>query len=168
MSRPVFGRAEVLVSSPTKRKNQEPPPRGWNRAIKKHGYSHCPTPSNAKYKESKWLWATQLGKWIVCKQWQFWCDRLELLRNSAKPNGKRVHEQTQQCWKHSHSQSYRSVRPSYLRRWDRGNYKGSAACPITKGSSSSHFHIPLIFCPVLLSQPCSIRGFFSFWYFFSS
>ena len=22
---------------------------------KKHGYSHCPTPSNAKYKESKWL-----------------------------------------------------------------------------------------------------------------
>ena len=60
---------------------------------KKHGYSDCPTPSNAKYKESKWLWATQLGKWIVCKQWQFWCDRLELLRNSAKPNGKRVHEQ---------------------------------------------------------------------------
>ena len=100
--------------------------------------------------------------WIVCKKWQFWCHRLELLRNSAKPNGKRVHEQTQQCWKHSHSQSYRSVRPSYLRRWDRGNYNGSAACPITKGSNSSHFHIPLIFCPVLLSQPCSIRGFFLF------
>ena len=41
-------------------------------------------------------------------------------------------------------------------------YKESAACPITKASDSSHFHIPLAFCPVLLSQPCSIRGFFSF------
>ena len=28
---------------------------------------------------SKWLWATQLGKCIVSKQWQFWCHRLEVL-----------------------------------------------------------------------------------------
>ena len=21
----------------------------------------------------KWLWATEHGKWIICKQWQFWC-----------------------------------------------------------------------------------------------
>ena len=34
---------------------------------KKHSYSHRLTPSNAKYKESKWLSATQLGKWIVFK-----------------------------------------------------------------------------------------------------
>ena len=50
-------------------------------------------------------------------------------------------------------------RVSYLRR-DRGNYKESAACLITKASNSSHFHIPLIFCS-LLSQPCSIRYVFS-------
>ena len=29
--------------------------------------------------ESKWLWATQPGKWIVSKQWQFWCHPLEVL-----------------------------------------------------------------------------------------
>ena len=51
------------------------------------------------------------------------------------------------------------MRPSYLRPRDRGNYKESAACPITKASNSSNFHIPLIFCS-LLSQPCSIRSFF--------
>ena len=33
---------------------------------------------------------------------------------------------------------------SFLPR-DRGNYKESAACPITKASNSSHFHIPLMF-----------------------
>ena len=161
MSRPVFGRAEVCVWSPTKLKKTRTAARLKPR-YKKHGYSHCPTLSNAKYKESKWLWATQLGKWIVCKKWQFWCHRLELLRNRAKCNGKRVHEQTQQCCKHSRSQSYRSVRPSYLRRWDLGNYKGSAACPITKGSNSSHFHIPLIFCPVLLSLAVQYPRFFLF------
>ena len=37
------------------------------------------------------------------------------------------------------------MRPSYLRPRDRGNYKESAGCPITKASYSSHFHIPLIF-----------------------
>ena len=158
-----IGRGGVWVCSPTKLKKTRTAAARLKPRYKKHGYSHCPTLSNKKYKESKWLWATeQLGKWIVCKKWQFWCHRLESLRNSAKPNSKRVHEQTQQCWKHSHSQSYRSVRPSYFRRWDRGNYKGSAACPIIKGSNSSHFHIPLIFCPVLLSQPRSIRGFFLF------
>ena len=51
------------------------------------------------------------------------------------------------------------MRPSYLRPRDRGNYKESAACPITKASNSSNFHIPVIFCS-LLSQPCSIRSFF--------
>ena len=53
------------------------------------------------------------------------------------------------------------MRPSYLCSRDRGNYKESAACSITKARNSSHFHIPLIFCP-LLSQPCSIRDFFLF------
>ena len=33
---------------------------------------------------------------------------------------------------------------SFLPR-DRGNYKESAAYPITKASNSSHFHIPLMF-----------------------
>ena len=33
---------------------------------------------------------------------------------------------------------------SFLPRY-RGNYKESAACPITKASNSSHFHIPLMF-----------------------
>ena len=66
----------------------------------------------------------------------------------------------QHCWKHLQSQSYRSVRPSYLRQRDRGNYKESAACVIIEASNSSHFHIPLIFCS-LLSQPCSIRYVFS-------
>ena len=33
---------------------------------------------------------------------------------------------------------------SFLPR-DRGNYKESAACPITKASNSSHFHIPQMF-----------------------
>jgi len=49
----------------------------------------------------KWPWATQLGKWIVCKKWQFWCHWLEVLicRLSlswsplAKCNGKRIHEE---------------------------------------------------------------------------
>ena len=41
--------------------------------------------------------------------------------------------------------SYRSVKPSYLRPRDRGNYKESAACPITKVNNCSHFHIPLMF-----------------------
>ena len=69
-----------------------------------------------------------------------------MLRNSAKRNGiKRVHEEMYHCRKHSHSQSYRSVRPSYLRPRNRGNYKESAACPITKASNCSHFHIPLFF-----------------------
>ena len=31
--------------------------------------------------ESKWLWAPQLGKWITCKQWQFWCHWLDVLIN---------------------------------------------------------------------------------------
>ena len=53
------------------------------------------------------------------------------------------------------SQSYDSVRPSYLRQRDRGNYKESVACLITKASNSSHFHFPLIFCS-LLAQPGSI------------
>ena len=44
---------------------------------------------------------------------------------------------------------------------DQGNYNESATRPITKASSSSHFHTPLIFCS-LLSQPCSIRDFFPF------
>ena len=57
------------------------------------------------------------------------------------------------------SQSYDSVRPSYLRQRDRGNYKESVACLITKASNSSHFHFPLIFCS-LLSQPGSIRNVF--------
>ena len=33
---------------------------------------------------------------------------------------------------------------SFLPR-DRGNYKESVACPITKASNSSHFHFPLMF-----------------------
>ena len=37
------------------------------------------------------------------------------------------------------------MRPSYLRPRDRGNYKESAACPITKASNCFHFHIPLFF-----------------------
>ena len=45
-----------------------------------------------------------------------------------------------------------SVRPS--------NYRESASSPITKASNISNFHIPLVFCS-LLSQPCSIRYFFS-------
>ena len=48
---------------------------------------------------------------------------------------------------------------SFLPR-DRGNYKESAACPITKASNSSHFHIPRMFS--LLSQPCRITDFFLF------
>ena len=37
---------------------------------------------------------------------------------------------------------------------------------ITKASNGSHFHIPLIFCS-LVSQPCSIRYFFSLFDTFS-
>lgn len=29
--------------------------------------------------QSQWLWATELGKLINCKQWQFWRHWLELL-----------------------------------------------------------------------------------------
>ena len=42
-----------------------------------------------------------------------------------------------------------------------GNYKESTACPITKVSNCSHFHIPLFFCS-LLSQPSSMRDLFLF------
>ena len=37
------------------------------------------------------------------------------------------------------------MKPSYLRPRDRGNYKESAASPITKVSNCSHFHIRLFF-----------------------
>ena len=37
------------------------------------------TARSVSFHESKWLWATKLGKWVVCKQWQFWCHRLEVL-----------------------------------------------------------------------------------------
>ena len=43
------------------------------------------------------------------------------------------------------------MRPSYLRPRNRGNYKESTACPITKASNCSHFHIPLFF-PVMQYQ----------------
>ena len=43
---------------------------------------------------------------------------------------------------------------------DRGNHKESGACPITKASNSSHFHITLSSCS-LLFQPWSIRYFVS-------
>ena len=70
-----------------------------------------------------------------------------------------VREYTRRC--NTVENSYRSVKPSYLRPRDRGNYKESAASPITKASICSHFHIPLFFC-CLLSQPCSMRDFFLF------
>ena len=136
-------------------------PCGWNRTIKNTATHTVPLWAMQNTKNQSGCEPLNLENGSFVK-WQFWCHRLELLRNSAKPNGKRVHQQTQQCSKHSHSQSYRSVRPSYLRRWDRGNYKGSATCPITKGSNSSHFHIPLIFCPVLLSPAVQYPRFFLF------
>ena len=56
-----------------------------------------------------------------------------------------VREYTRRCNTdeniHINSKSYRSLRPSYLRPRDRDNCKESAACPITKASNSSHFHI---------------------------
>ena len=58
------------------------------------------------------------------------------------------------------------MRPSYLRPRDRGSYKESATCPMTKASNCSHFHIPLFFCS-LHSQPCGIRDFFSLFDMFS-
>ena len=67
---------------------------------------------------------------------------------------------------HSHSQSYQSVRPSYLRPRDRGNNKENADCPIAKARYSSHFHIPLIFCS-LLSQLCSIRYVYIYAFLFT-
>ena len=56
-----------------------------------------------------------------------------------------VREYTRRC--NTVENSDRSVKPSYLRLRDRGNYKESAACPITKASNCSHFHtcIPLMF-----------------------
>ena len=75
-----------------------------------------------------------------------------------------VREYTRRC--NSHSQGYRSLRPSYLHPRDPGGYKESAACPITKASNSSHFHIPLFFLfstfPVMQYQK-----FFSFFGSFS-
>ena len=38
---------------------------------------------------------------------------------------------------------------------DRGNYKESAPCPITKPCNSSHFHIPLTFVPYFPSHAVS-------------
>ena len=67
-----------------------------------------------------------------------------------------VREYTRRC--NTVENSYRSVKPSYLRLRDRGNYKEGAACPITKVSNCSHFHIPLFFCS-LLSQLSSMRFF---------
>ena len=74
-----------------------------------------------------------------------------------------VREYTRRC--NTVENSYQSVKPSYLRPRDRGNYEESAACPITKVSNCSHFHIPLFFCS-LLSQPSSMR-FFSLFDMFS-
>ena len=67
-----------------------------------------------------------------------------------------VRECTRRC--NTVENSYRSVKPSYLRPRDRGNYKESAACPITTVRNCSHFHIPLFFCS-LLSQLSSMRFF---------
>ena len=52
------------------------------------------------------------------------------------------------------------MRPSYLRQRDRGNYKESVACLITKASNSSHFRIPLIF--VLYFPSHAVSDFFFF------
>ena len=57
----------------------------------------------------------------------------------------------------NYSSPYLQCRPSWV--------TAHAQFPITKASNSSHFDIPLIFCS-LLSQPCSISYFFSFWYLF--
>ena len=178
MSRPAFGRAEVLVSSPTKRKKTRTAARLKPR-FKNHGYSHCPAPSNVKYKESKWLWASQLGKCIVSKQWQFWCHRIWGFNPKVKLKLIKAHwhcleivqiatvrECTRRC--STVENSYWSVKPSYLRPRDRGSYKESAACPITKASNCSHFHIPLFFVLYFPSHEVW-EIFFSFWYvFFSS
>ena len=75
-----------------------------------------------------------------------------MLRNCAKRNGKRVHEEMLNCWKQFWFRSY-------LPLGDRGNCKESAACPITKASNCSHFHISLLFCS-LLSQQSSMSYFF--------
>ena len=37
------------------------------------------------------------------------------------------------------------IRFLFVRETEAINYKESAACPITKASNSSHFHIPLMF-----------------------
>ena len=62
----------------------------------------------------------------------------------------------------SHSQSYRSVRPCYLRPRDRGNHKESAPCPITKASNSLHFHIPLFFLVFFFPSHAVSEIFFLF------
>ena len=52
------------------------------------------------------------------------------------------------------------MRPSYPR--DLGNYKESAACPITKASNCSHFHIPLFFPAIQYQRIFSLFDTFSF------
>ena len=103
--------------------------------------------------------ATDLRTYYTCTKVKFKLNPLVLLRNSAKRNGKRVHQDMQHCWKHSHSPSYRFVRPSYLHPRDRGNYKESVACPIVKASNtcSSHFHIvELPFLCSVISSTCTV------------
>ena len=81
-------------------------------------------------------------------------------RNSAKPNGKRARVEVTLLKTFTFTKlSVHETELSLTERPDRGNYKESAACPITKASNSSHFDIPLIFCP-LLSQSSSIKRFF--------
>ena len=54
------------------------------------------------------------------------------------------------------------MRPSYLRPRDRGNYKESAACPITKASNCSHYHILLFFPAMQYQRFFSLFNTFSF------
>ena len=110
-----IGRVGVWVCSPTKLKKTRTATRLKPR-YKKHSDSHCPTPSNAKYKESKWLWATQLRKWSFVNSnnfdptdWNCW----EILQNPT------VREYMSRCNSGENIHIYKVFRP-----WDRVIFVG--------------------------------------------
>ena len=77
------------------------------------------------FSSSKWLWATQLGNWFICKPWQFWYSLLEVLISRLtkspllKRNSKTIRWRGDvQCWKHySWSSSETIVKKVWLFVW---------------------------------------------------
>ena len=132
-------------------KRKQEPWRGWNRAMKNTA-THTVRPQamrNTKNQSGYEPLNLENGSFVNsdnfdATDWNCW----EIVQNPT------VREYTSRCNSVENIHIHKVISP-----WDRVIFVVETDCPITKRGNSCHFHIPLIFCPILLSQPCSIRGF---------